>query len=276
MNTRYSFPTDSFRSSSPAASLPSNSPIGEEHGAAFLRNRSPRLAPSSLFVRTAMRISRARWFTFLRRVFHYQNGSRSNLGSNPFNSSSWMMLEFVALLLQICITTFTLAISKAENPVWPVRIWIIGYNIGCVLSLLLLYGRYRQLNAAQGDGFGLPDLEQQGGNEESRYSHLMNKCRTSLELFFAIWFVMGNVWVFDSRFGSYFRAPKLHHCHWLQHEHGVRRERGVPTTKYPDYQAGGTKLWTAPPRSFETMLIVIQPLQVKIWNAAYAWPSIKT
>jgi hypothetical protein len=38
----------------------------------------------------------------------------------------------------------------------------------------------------------------------------MNKCRTSLELFFAIWFVMGNVWVFDSRFGSYFRAPKLH------------------------------------------------------------------
>ena len=38
----------------------------------------------------------------------------------------------------------------------------------------------------------------------------MNKCRTSLELFFAIWFVMGNVWVFDSRFGSFHRAPKLH------------------------------------------------------------------
>lgn len=43
-----------------------------------------------------------------------------------------------------------------------------------------------------------------------RISHLMNKCRTSLELFFAIWFVMGNVWVFDSRFGSFTRAPKLH------------------------------------------------------------------
>lgn len=43
-----------------------------------------------------------------------------------------------------------------------------------------------------------------------RCSHLMNKCRTSLELFFAIWFVMGNVWVFDSRFGSFHRAPNLH------------------------------------------------------------------
>lgn len=38
----------------------------------------------------------------------------------------------------------------------------------------------------------------------------MNKCRTSLELFFAIWFVMGNVWVFDSRFRSFHRAPNLH------------------------------------------------------------------
>ncbi|KAJ7014386.1 E3 ubiquitin-protein ligase [Populus alba x Populus x berolinensis] len=208
MNTRYPFPMNSFCGSSPAAS-----PAGEERGTVSLRNRSARTPTSSLLVRTAMRISRARWFTFLRRVFHYQNGSRSNLGSNPFNSSTWMMLEFVALVIQISITMFTLAISKAEKPVWPVRIWIIGYNIGCVLSLLLLYGRYRQINTTQGDGFGLPDLEQQRGSEESsvcRCSILMHKCRTSLELFFAIWFVMGNVWVFDSRFGSYHRAPKLH------------------------------------------------------------------
>lgn len=38
----------------------------------------------------------------------------------------------------------------------------------------------------------------------------MNRCRTSLELFFAIWFVIGNVWVFDSRFGSFNHAPTLH------------------------------------------------------------------
>lgn len=38
----------------------------------------------------------------------------------------------------------------------------------------------------------------------------MNRCRTFLELFFAIWFVMGNVWVFDSRVRSFDRAPKLH------------------------------------------------------------------
>lgn len=37
----------------------------------------------------------------------------------------------------------------------------------------------------------------------------MNRCRTLLELFFAVWFVMGNVWVFDAREGSFGRAPVL-------------------------------------------------------------------
>ncbi|XP_027331253.1 E3 ubiquitin-protein ligase At4g11680-like isoform X2 [Abrus precatorius] len=187
----------------------SNSATGEDR-VASARNRPTRATPPSFLVRMAMRISRARWFTFLRRVFHYQNGSRSNLGSNPFNSSTWMMLEFIALVVQIIITTLTLSSSKRERPVWPMRIWIAGYDIGCILNLLLLYGRYHQNYTTQGDALSLSDMEQQRNNEETRMSHLMNKCRTSLELFFAIWFVMGNVWIFDSRFGSFHQAPRLH------------------------------------------------------------------
>ncbi|XP_012071078.1 E3 ubiquitin-protein ligase At4g11680 isoform X2 [Jatropha curcas] len=210
MNTRYFSTPDSLCNSGTTVSFSANSAIGEDRGAMTTRNRPSRSPPSTFLIRIAMRISRARWFTFLRRVFHYQNGSRSNLGSNPFNSSTWMMLEFIALIVQISMTTITLAISQTEKPVWPMRIWIVGYDIGCLLSLLVLYGRYRQVHINQGDGFGLSDLEQQRGSEDSRYPHLINKCRTSLELLFAIWFVMGNVWVFDSRFGSFHRAPKLH------------------------------------------------------------------
>ncbi|XP_061371798.1 E3 ubiquitin-protein ligase At1g12760-like isoform X2 [Gastrolobium bilobum] len=189
-------------------SFPSNSSAGEDNMASD-QNRPPHASPPSFLTRVAMRISRARWFTFLRRVFHYQNGPRSNLGSNPFNSSTWMMLELIALMVQVTSTTFTLAISKSEKPIWPMRIWIVGYDIGCVLNLLLLYGRYHQLYVTQGDALTLSDMEQQRNNEETRSSHLMDKCRSSLELFFAIWFVMGNVWAFDSRFGSFQQAPKL-------------------------------------------------------------------
>lgn len=169
MNTRYFFPPESLCNSGSAVSF-SNPPPGEGRLVVGPRHRPSRAPPpTSYLVRMAVRISRARWFSFLRRVFHYQNGSRSDLGNNPFNSSTWMLLEFIALIIQISITSFTLAVSKTEKPVWPMRIWIVGYDIGCVLSLLLLYGRYRHLHLSQGDGFSLSDMEQQRGSEESRY-----------------------------------------------------------------------------------------------------------
>ncbi|XP_010483065.1 PREDICTED: E3 ubiquitin-protein ligase At4g11680-like [Camelina sativa] len=213
MNTRYSGQPEELSSSnisitiSSSASLNSTPRGDNSHVTTAGNNDQERSPPSSFYIRLAMKVSRARWFIFLRRVFHYQNGSRSDLGSNPFNSSAWMMSELVALLVQLTVITLTLAISKEERPIWPVRLWITGYDVGCLLNLMLLYGRYRQLDV----GFVLGDVEQQQRDrEDTRSSHLMNKCRTSLELFFAIWFVIGNVWVFDSRFGSFHHAPKLH------------------------------------------------------------------
>ncbi|XP_055801687.1 E3 ubiquitin-protein ligase At4g11680-like [Solanum dulcamara] len=168
---------------------------------------------NSFLIRIAMRISRARWFTFLRRVFHYQNGysSTSHLGSNPFNSITWMMMECISLSIQIILCVYTLAVSKEEKPVWPmIRIWALGYVFGCILSVVLLYSRYWAfyIRPQRHDS----DTEQQRSHEDdqSRASWMMEKLRTSVELFFAIWFVMGNVWVFESRLLSYHHAPKLH------------------------------------------------------------------
>ncbi|CAI9088173.1 OLC1v1022426C1 [Oldenlandia corymbosa var. corymbosa] len=164
----------------------------------------------------AIKISRSRLFGFLRRVFHYQNGPRSDLGSNPFNSGTWIVTEFVVLAVQIVMIMYTLAISKEEKPVWPMRIWVSGYGLGCILSLMQLCWRYHLVCLSQNHGGealnlnSVSDVEQQRSHDDSRYLQSMNKYRTYLELFFAIWFVMGNVWVFDSRFGSFRRSPKLH------------------------------------------------------------------
>ncbi|KAF7141112.1 hypothetical protein RHSIM_Rhsim06G0232500 [Rhododendron simsii] len=169
MNTRYLVTPDSLCNSGFVVSI--SSPGEDQTAAVNARNRASRISPSSSFlIRTAMRVSRARWFSFLRRVFHYQNGSRSDLGSNPFNSGSWMVMELIALVVQILVTTYTLADSKDERPVWPMRIWVSGYDFGCVLSLLVLYGRYWIFHLGQGDGFGHSDLEQQRNNiEESSF-----------------------------------------------------------------------------------------------------------
>ncbi|KAF5176680.1 E3 ubiquitin-protein ligase [Thalictrum thalictroides] len=202
MNTRY-FPSEDMYGSTDIPTFSFSSNFGDNRLAAGNQNGSTHLRHSSLLVRTTMRISRARWFSFLRRVYHYQNSSRSHLGSNPFNYGSWIALEFLVLVFQINIISFILSISKEEKPVWPVKIWILGYDLGCLLSLPLLYWRYWH-------AFRLPNVQQERVNEESRSSRYMNKSRTVLELFFAIWFVMGNVWVFDTRFGSFDQAPKLH------------------------------------------------------------------
>ena len=126
-------------------------------------SRSP---PLALLLRAVMKISRARWFGFLRRVFQYQNGSRSDLGSNPFNSKPWLVLELVAILVQMIGIALTMAVYSKERPVWPIRIWIASYSVGNFLSLPLLYWRWLQ---SRGNGFSSSDPEQQRIiTEESR------------------------------------------------------------------------------------------------------------
>ncbi|KAG6407399.1 hypothetical protein SASPL_130390 [Salvia splendens] len=200
MNTRYFFSPDSLCTSASGISISSALPAAvDERISLNSWPRQPSRNTPPFLIRLAMKISRSRSYSFLRRVFHYQNGSGSDLGPNPFDSKRWMLMEFVALAVQILVTPYVLVITKDEKPVWPMRIWVVGYAFGCFLSLVLLLYRYSHVYLSQ------RDIER--SHDESRD---LQKCKTWLELLFAIWFVMGNVWVFDTRFGSYHRAPKLH------------------------------------------------------------------
>lgn len=179
MNSRYFFTPELVCNSGFAVAISSISPLEDRMTVPSSRNRSSssssRVPPpgSSFLIRLAIKISRARWFSFLRRVFHYQNGPRSDLvgSSNPFNSTTWMMTELVVLIVQIAMVSYTLAISKTERPVWPMRLWISGYALGCTLSLMLLCWRYHTFPSSQPDA-SIPtvsDLEHQRNHgDESR------------------------------------------------------------------------------------------------------------
>lgn len=169
MNTRYFFTSELLCGSSNSVTFSSISTVGDDRTAVITRNRGMRAPPSSFLIRMAMRVSRARWYTFLRRVFHYQNGSRSDLGSNPFNSGSWMAMEFVALVFQIMVVSYTLMVSKEERPVWPMRIWVSGYDLGCGVNLCLLYWRYHVIHLGEeNNGLSLSDTEQLRSNDDLR------------------------------------------------------------------------------------------------------------
>ncbi|KAI3964792.1 hypothetical protein MKW92_049272 [Papaver armeniacum] len=150
MNTRYYFPPDSLY----AAGIPvsfSSDYLQEKlilHG---IRNGSTRL-----------RISRARWFGFLK-SFHYQNGSRSDLGSNPFNSARWIALEFLVLVAQISMITITLSIPNRRNQFGHFGYGLLGTTSDVSSARHFLFWHYRHRFVAQG---GRISETEQESNEE--------------------------------------------------------------------------------------------------------------
>jgi hypothetical protein len=190
------------------------------------------------------RLSRARWFCLIRRIFHYQNGrERSDVRLNPLNTGTWICFEVVMVLAQIVSALVILVLSRYEKPVSPLRLWVVGYAFGCCVSLPLLYWRYkhpcldnshvdqnsntRRLNfsslnthvrahdyAGRTIGMDLATINSSNGggltNGESMISLFMERCRMSLDLFFALWFVIGNVCVFGTRRKFVEDAPSLY------------------------------------------------------------------
>ncbi|KZV36217.1 hypothetical protein F511_14235 [Dorcoceras hygrometricum] len=147
MNSRYFLTADSPCNIGNSVSVASVQQTEAERDNPRIRRRASRSTSSAppMLIKLAMKISRARWYSYLRRVFHYQNGSGSELGPDPFNSWRWMLLELVCLVVQISVTVYTLIVSKGENPVWPMRIWVLGYALGCVIYIYIYIQQWRPL-----------------------------------------------------------------------------------------------------------------------------------
>ncbi|KAF2323304.1 hypothetical protein GH714_034538 [Hevea brasiliensis] len=107
---------------------------------------------------------------FTRRRDGYDHRRRS-----PLNSALWISIELFVTVGQIIASIVVVSLSRDENPQAPLFAWVVGYASGCVARLPILYWRFRNL----------PEL-----------NGLMNHFKMALDCFFAVWFVVGNVWIF--------------------------------------------------------------------------------
>ncbi|KAJ0247372.1 hypothetical protein HA466_0167940 [Hirschfeldia incana] len=168
---------------------------------------------------------------------------------SPLNSGLWISIELLLTLGQIIAAIIVLSLSKHEHPRAPLFAWIVGYACGCVATLPLLYWRYYHSNQASSEqdsstqqhrsnlnvaagpfAFSISsrssdgDPPQQTNNTSSsrggssRYSGFISSARLkvlmeyfkmALDCFFAIWFVVGNVWIFGGH-SSASEAPNLY------------------------------------------------------------------
>ncbi|KAM7256485.1 hypothetical protein ACFE04_012226 [Oxalis oulophora] len=158
---------------------------------------------------------------------------------SPLNSGLWISIELILTVSQIIASVVVLSLSKHERPRTPLFEWVVGYACGCVATLPLLYWRYchrnqaseqdsaqaRQVNVnagpfsvsvtrtSEGDdrrNAGVsPRSGQNAGVMNARLKTLIEYLKMGLDCFFAVWFVVGNVWIFGGH-SSASEAPNLY------------------------------------------------------------------
>lgn len=164
---------------------------------------------------------------------------------SPFDTLLWISIELVFTLGQVIASIVVLYISRNENPQTPLFAWIVGYAAGCVASLPFLYWRYLHRNQATAPGSNQarqPPSEGSHTSEQNSYitisfarsaeeetrpatspnawnglsvgsdarlTMLVDHFKMALDCFFAVWFVVGNVWIFGGHSSSA-EAPNLY------------------------------------------------------------------
>ncbi|EPS59843.1 hypothetical protein M569_14963, partial [Genlisea aurea] len=163
-----------------------------------------------------------------------RRGNSRGRQRSPLNSVVWISVELLLTASQIIAAVSVLSLSRDEKPHTPLRTWIAGYASGCCGILPLLYWRFkhRNLGSEQDPSLLHIDSSQRNGNagafgrrvgegEDSsaairgtappnpRLKAFFEYLKMALDCFFAVWFVVGNVWIFGDHSSSA-EAPNLY------------------------------------------------------------------
>lgn len=202
-----------------------------------------RHVPDSQLLSRPLAASNSRSASFTRTGDNFGRRQRS-----PLNSGFWISIELFVNLSQITAAIIVLSFSRNEHPHAPLFAWVIGYTAGCVATLPHLFWRYihRNGNATeQASTNSFQNLPQNSASESIPYSAvsvarslqrensegtssasqlgqnslntaqrlnlnaLVDHFKMALDFLFAVWFVVGNVWIFGGH-SSASDAPNLY------------------------------------------------------------------
>ncbi|VVA94453.1 unnamed protein product [Arabis nemorensis] len=139
--------------------------------------------------------------------------------------ADWGYSKPVVALDMLWNTAFVVAaivmllLSKDENPNVPIRIWICGYALQCLVHVVLVWVEFRKRNrrgvdleAAQGSGSGngrSHDSEDEDGDDR----YLSTKtCESMNTIISFIWWIAGFYWLVS---GGEILLQNASHLYWL-------------------------------------------------------------
>ncbi|CAN6456298.1 unnamed protein product [Victoria cruziana] len=204
-------------------------------------DRSPTSSTQVQHPPSSSALSSSRNSSFMRRGDNYGRRHRS-----PLNSGLWISIECLIAVSQIIASVIVLALSRHEKPKAPLFVWVVGYASGCLATLPLLYWRYITRNripehdsaqmhvdsnrdnpSLESASYAVmstlqsPEAEDRHGATtnswidqhtnpgNTRVGVLVDHFKMALDCFFAVWFVVGNVWIFGGHSSSS-EAPNLY------------------------------------------------------------------
>ncbi|XP_010691252.2 E3 ubiquitin-protein ligase At1g63170 [Beta vulgaris subsp. vulgaris] len=162
--------------------------------------------------------------------------------TSPLNSGLWISVELIVTLAQIVASVVILSLSRYNSSEAPLFAWVVGYACGCLATLPILYWRLRNCirgpqrfsveshQSSAGDFTGEASASTSSLNQEVdshddsrivgrssqmrrrisvRLNGIVDHFKMALDCFFAVWFVVGNVWIFGAH-SSPSVAPKLY------------------------------------------------------------------
>lgn len=216
-----------------------NNPNSQNEG----RSSTARHVPDTQFASRLPNSSNSASVSFSRNRDNFSRRQRS-----PLNSGFWISIELVVNLSQIAAAVIVLFVSRKEHPHAPLFTWVIGYTAGCMATLPHLFWRYTNRNSQateQSSASSFQSLPQNSASESNPYSAisvarslqvensagtggasqlrqnplnnarrlnlnaLVDHFKMALDFLFAVWFVVGNVWIFGGH-SSASDAPNLY------------------------------------------------------------------
>ncbi|KAJ4909788.1 hypothetical protein Rs2_04409 [Raphanus sativus] len=195
------------------SSSPSSSPTMSDSTSPLLRPRqSPRLRQPLL---AALRASGRRGASMVVRETAAQEleDRRADWGySKPV-----VALDMLWNTAFVVVAAVILFISKNENPNVPIRVWICGYALQCLVHVVLVWLEFRKRRSMRGGG----DLEAGEGSGRGRDSDdedgderiLSTKtCESMNTIVSFVWWIVGFYWLVS---GGDILVQNATHLYWL-------------------------------------------------------------
>ncbi|KAK4479788.1 hypothetical protein RD792_015323 [Penstemon davidsonii] len=123
-------------------------------------------------------------------------------------------LDMMWNLAFVIVSVVMLICTQNENPNVPIRVWVCGYGLQCLVHVGLVWIEYKRRNSSNGsrEGGNQSDNEDEDNGSIADHSSTVKRCESVNTMASFLWWILGFYWVVSGGEILLRSAPRLY---WL-------------------------------------------------------------